>query len=155
MSFLKKAIGYLLTYAAATIFAYEIFNAGIYFYLPGDNKVASASLINGVYLPIIYACFGLAVLIFAQTRWVKVIDKTEHLIYGVFNIVFFLLILALAIIMTSYSVTKNAPIFGISSIPLYVLSIIEVGYGVYHAIVSSKMEDEKDETAPKETEEKK
>jgi hypothetical protein len=155
MSFIKKAIGYLLTYAAATIFAYEIFNAGIYFYLPGDDKVASSALINGVYLPIIYACFGLAVLIFAQTRWVKVTDKTEHLIYGVFNIVFFLLILCLAIIMNTYSVTKNAPIFGISSILLYVLSIIEVGYGLYHAIVSSKMEEEKEEITPKETEKKK
>lgn len=155
MSFIKKAIGYLLTYAAGTIFAYEIFNAGIYFYLPGEDKVASSSLINGIYLPIIYACFGLAVLIFAQTRWVKVTDKTEHLIYGVFNIVFFLLVLCLAIIMNTYSVTKNAPIFGISSIPLYVLSIIEVGYGLYHVITSSKMSDEKEEIKPQETEEKK
>jgi hypothetical protein len=155
MNFIKKATGYLLTYASATIFGYEIFNAGIYFYLPGEDKVASSSLINGVYLPIIYACFGLAVLIFAQTKWVKVTDKTERLIYGVFNIVFFLLILSLAIIMTSYSVTKNAPIFGISSILLYVVSIIEVGYGAYQTIMSSKMKDEKEEITPKETEEKK
>lgn len=154
MNIIKKGAGYLLTYGGATIFAYEIFNAGIYFYSTVEDKLATASLIRGLYLPIVFACFGLAILLLTQTKWVKVTDKKETMIYGIFNIVFFLLILALAIIMAVLGAERNAGAFGISSIPLFALSLLEMAFGVAEIIRSNKTPEEEVATevkaAPKE-----
>jgi len=150
-----KLAGYLSTYGAATIFAYNVFMAGIFFKTNGDlTKLALQDIEKGVYLPMIYAFLGLTILILSQTNLIKNDSAGEKLIYGLFNIVFFVMVLALGIIMVTLGSTKQAEIFSVCGIVVLLLSAIEIGYGVILLIQQAKMkkvEEAKEEVPPAES----
>lgn len=140
MKSILKAAGYLFTYTSATILVYNIFLAGIFFKTNSNlSALTLPEIEKGVYIPMIFAFLSLAILLLSQTRLIKNESASEKLIYGCFNIVFFVVVLALGIIMVVLGLTKEAEIFSVCGLPVLFLAIIEIGYGIIQLIQQNKM----------------
>jgi hypothetical protein len=146
MKYLKKGLAYLVNYSASTLFVYCLFNIGMYFYRP-SYSVEPKALLTGIYLQIIYAVLALTVLLIVELRFLKSEDEQEQLIYGVLNVVFYTVILALCIVLLVLSFQKNAILLGALAFLLLAFDLIHLGYGIC-LIVTRKNAGAKETIAP-------
>lgn len=127
----KIAFGFTF-YAASTLF--------VYFLISYCTSLEVVENVFGQTMNVVYAILSLSISLIIQIKFLKFKDSRTLLIFGIINIIAYLLVLVLAIYINLGGLKTNKFQFVAASIGLYIYSGIEMLCGITQVVKSIKLD---------------
>jgi hypothetical protein len=124
----KKAGLYTLFYASSSLFAYYLISLGLYPYLAHtlSDPWSENSLLNGVYLPLVFLLLSLLIAILSERVLVSKKGPEETRLSAIANLVFFGAMFLLGVLLLAKAGVEGATLLALSLIPLFSFCVIEL-----------------------------
>lgn len=134
---IRKISYYLVFFIASTLVFYFLIGLSLTRYTPTSSINSDETLIENIYLPMMYALISLIVMLVVQFLLIGKPSDAEKRLYSISLLVFFGVLLGAAVLILaeglvsipSNAVSTNPGFFLCALAPVFVISLSEVLYG--------------------------